>query len=97
MSTERPSTRRKRKPSAPEPAFHSKVENSGLLLIAAEEGQVALVLADPNGFTEVASIKGAAFKTRERFDCHNYSSSPYQPPLRAWLRKLSIDRAHGGP
>jgi len=39
------------------------LENSGLLLIAAEDGQLALVLADPNGFTEVASIKALEGKT----------------------------------
>jgi len=39
------------------------LENSGLLLIAAEDGQLALVLADPNGFTEVASFKALEGKT----------------------------------
>jgi hypothetical protein len=33
------------------------LEKSGLLLIAAEDGQVALVPANPNGYTEVASFK----------------------------------------
>ena len=39
------------------------LENSGLLLIAAEDGQVALVLAEPNGYTEVASFKALEGKT----------------------------------
>ncbi len=39
------------------------LENCGLLLIAAEEGQVALVLADPNGYTEAASFKALEGKT----------------------------------
>ena len=39
------------------------LENSGLLLIAAEDGQLALVLADPNGYTEVASFKALEGKT----------------------------------
>ena len=39
------------------------LENSGLLLIAAEDGQLALVLADPNGYTEVASFKALGGKT----------------------------------
>ena len=39
------------------------LENSGLLLIAAEDGQLALVLADPNGYTEAASFKALEGKT----------------------------------
>jgi outer membrane protein assembly factor BamB len=39
------------------------LEDSGLLLIAAEDGQVALVRADPNGYTEVASFKALEGKT----------------------------------
>jgi outer membrane protein assembly factor BamB len=39
------------------------LENSGLLLIAAEDGQVALVLADPNEYREVASFKALEGKT----------------------------------
>ena len=39
------------------------LENSRLLLIAAEDGQLALVLADPNGYTEVASFKALEGKT----------------------------------
>jgi len=39
------------------------LEKSGLLLIAAEDGQVALVPADPNGYTEVASFKALDGKT----------------------------------
>ncbi|MCI0536858.1 MAG: PQQ-like beta-propeller repeat protein [Verrucomicrobiales bacterium] len=39
------------------------LENSGLLLIAAEDGQVALVLADPNRNNEVASFKALEGKT----------------------------------
>lgn len=39
------------------------LENSGLLLIAAEDGQVVLVPADPNGFTEIASFKALEGKT----------------------------------
>ena len=39
------------------------LENSGLLLIAAEDGQLALVLAEPNGYTEVASFKALEGKT----------------------------------
>jgi outer membrane protein assembly factor BamB len=39
------------------------LENSGLLLIAAEQGQVALVSADPNGYNEVASFKVLEGKT----------------------------------
>ncbi len=39
------------------------LENSGLLLIAAEDGQVALVLADPNEYKEVASFKALEGKT----------------------------------
>ncbi len=39
------------------------LEDSGLLLIAAEQGQVALVLADPNGYSEVASFNALEGKT----------------------------------
>jgi hypothetical protein len=39
------------------------LENSGWLLIAAENGQIALVLADPNGYREVASFKSLEGKT----------------------------------
>ena len=39
------------------------LENSGLLLIAAEDGQVALVSADPNAYSEVASFKALEGKT----------------------------------
>ena len=39
------------------------LENSGLLLIAAEQGQVVLVLADPNRYSEVASFKALEGKT----------------------------------
>lgn len=39
------------------------LENSGLLLIAAEDGRVALVLADPNEYKEVASFKALEGKT----------------------------------
>ncbi len=39
------------------------LENSGLLLLAAEDGQVALVLADPNEYKEVASFKALEGKT----------------------------------
>ena len=39
------------------------LENSGLLLIAAEDGSVALVLADPNEYREVASFKALEGKT----------------------------------
>ena len=39
------------------------LENSGLLLIAAEQGQVALVSADPNRYNEVASFKALEGKT----------------------------------
>ncbi|HEV8541032.1 MAG TPA: PQQ-binding-like beta-propeller repeat protein [Verrucomicrobiae bacterium] len=39
------------------------LENSGLLLIAAEDGQVALVSADPNAYAEVASFKALDGKT----------------------------------
>jgi len=39
------------------------LENSGLLLIAAEQGQVALVSADPNGYNEVAMFKALEGKT----------------------------------
>jgi len=39
------------------------LESSGLLLISAEDGQVALVRADPNGYTEVASFKALEGKT----------------------------------
>ncbi len=39
------------------------LENSGLLLIAAEQGQVVLVRADPNEHVEVASFKALEGKT----------------------------------
>jgi outer membrane protein assembly factor BamB len=39
------------------------LDNSGLLLIAAEEGQVALVSADPSRYNEVASFKALEGKT----------------------------------
>jgi hypothetical protein len=39
------------------------LENSGLLLIAAEQGQVALVSASPDAFVEVASFKALEGKT----------------------------------
>jgi len=39
------------------------LENSGLLLIAAEDGQVALVPSDPSRYTEVASFKALDGKT----------------------------------
>jgi outer membrane protein assembly factor BamB len=39
------------------------LENSGLLLIAAEQGQVVLLLADPNGHSEVASFDALEGKT----------------------------------
>ena len=39
------------------------LENSGLLLVAAETGQVVLLLADPNQHTEVASFKALEGKT----------------------------------
>jgi outer membrane protein assembly factor BamB len=39
------------------------LESSGLILIAAEDGQVALVLADPNGYTEATSFKALEGKT----------------------------------
>ncbi len=39
------------------------LEDSGLLLIAAEQGQVALVLADPTGYREVASFNALEGKT----------------------------------
>jgi outer membrane protein assembly factor BamB len=39
------------------------LETSGLLLIAAESGQVALVRAEPDGYTEVASFKALEGKT----------------------------------
>jgi outer membrane protein assembly factor BamB len=39
------------------------LENSGLLLIAAEKGQVVLLRADPNEHTEVASFKALEGKT----------------------------------
>jgi outer membrane protein assembly factor BamB len=39
------------------------LENSGLLLIAAEDGRVALVLADPTEYKEVASFKALEGKT----------------------------------
>lgn len=39
------------------------LEDSGLLMIAAEDGQVALVRADPNGYTEAASFKALEGKT----------------------------------
>jgi outer membrane protein assembly factor BamB len=39
------------------------LEDSGLLLIAAEDGHVALVLADPNGYAEVTSFKALDGKT----------------------------------
>lgn len=39
------------------------LENSGLLLIVAESGQVVLLLADPNEYREVASFKALEGKT----------------------------------
>jgi outer membrane protein assembly factor BamB len=39
------------------------LENSGLLLVAAETGQVVLLLADPNEHVEVASFKALEGKT----------------------------------
>jgi outer membrane protein assembly factor BamB len=39
------------------------LENSGLLLIAAESGQVVLVSADPNEYREIASFKALEGKT----------------------------------
>jgi len=39
------------------------LENSGMLLIAAEDGSVALVSADPNEYKEVASFKALEGKT----------------------------------
>jgi outer membrane protein assembly factor BamB len=39
------------------------LEDSGLLLIAAEQGQVAIISADPTGYREVASFKALEGKT----------------------------------
>jgi outer membrane protein assembly factor BamB len=39
------------------------LENSGLLLVAAESGQVVLVAANPSAHTEVASFKALEGKT----------------------------------
>ncbi len=39
------------------------LENSGLLLIAAEQGQVVLVSASPDAFVEVVSFKALEGKT----------------------------------
>src|SRR6185436_6261050 len=39
------------------------LENSGLLLVSAEDGRVVLLLADPDNHTEVASFKALEGKT----------------------------------
>jgi hypothetical protein len=39
------------------------LENSGMLLILSEQGQIVLVAADPSGFREIASIQALEGKT----------------------------------
>jgi outer membrane protein assembly factor BamB len=58
------------------------LENSGLLLVAAEDGRVVLLRADPNEHAELASFKALDGKTwnhpNERFEpmnrCHAVTS-----------------------
>src|SRR5438477_1078218 len=78
------------------------LENSGLLLIAAEDGQVALVLAEPNGYTEVASFKALGGKTwnhpvliGDRLYLRNaHEAAAYKLPLAEQaVAKISADKS----
>lgn len=67
------------------------LENSGLLLVAAEQGQVVLVRADPSDHVEVASFKALEGKTWNHpvvvgdhlFVRNSQEAAAYRLPLRA--------------